>query len=239
MAEDLSGTLDMTFSPAGSVRSISLTQQGNSNQVAGGFSDATGYLKVPGIQAGNYVVTFASSSDYNAPAPQNITIAAKSTTSLGTIRVDKANTSVPYAVQGTAGWTSIITATGATMAATGAATSGTVAFYNGAPRSLALTAIYQSGTTAETVQLSTSYTGVGQYTLGNVTGAGVGYYLRTVGGATTNSYSTAVGGSQGTLTVTAHDLTKRTITGTFGFNGYDSRGVKGVTISTGTFSISY
>lgn len=237
--EDVSGSLDATFSPASSISIVSLSEQGNSNSVASGVPDATGYMKITRLQPGNYVAKFSTTSDYNAPSPRNITITAKTNTALGTIQVDKANTSVPYTSQGTAGWTSTITANGATTTATNAATTGNITFYNGAPTSLSLTAIYQSGTTAETVQLYTPYAGVGQYTLGAVTGAGLGSYLRTVGGATTNSYSTAAGGPQGTLTVTAHDLTKRTITGTFGFNGYDSRYVKSVTVTNGTFSVSY
>jgi hypothetical protein len=237
--EDVSGSLDVTFAPAGSVQTISLSQQGSSNQVAGGAPDATGYLKLSNLQAGNYVATFSTLSEYNAPTPRTVTITAKANTALGTIQVDKANTSVSRALQGNAGWTSTITATGATTAAANAATTGSLAFYNGTPTFLTVNATYQNGTTAETVQLATPYAGVAQYTLGSVTGAGLGSYLRTAGGATTNSYSTAVTGPQGTLTVTAHDLTKRTITGTFGFNGYDSRGVKGVTVSSGTFSVSY
>lgn len=237
--EDLRGSLDATFSPAGSVNSISLSQQGSSNSVAYGNADATGYLKITGIQPGDYVATFIPSSAYNAPSPRNVTITAKSNTALGTVQVDKANTNVSYPLQGSAGWTSTITATGATTTATNAATTGSVVFYNGTPTFLTVIATYQNGTAAETVQLGTPYAGVAQYTLGSVTGAGLGSYLRTAGGATTNSYNTAVTGSQGTLTVTAHDLAKRTITGTFGFNGYDGRGVKGVTVSTGTFSVSY
>lgn len=240
--EDVTGSLDATFSPAGSITQVSLSLQGSPSPVANGNPDATGYMKIGYLGAGNYVMTFYPASGYTAPAPQNLTIAAKANTALGTIRVDKTpplNTPVPYALQGTASWTSTITATGATTAATNAATSGSVTFYNGTPMSLSVAATYQNGTTAETVQLATSYTGAGQYTLGSVTGAGLGSYLRTVGGATTNSYNTAVTGSQGTLTITAHDLLKRTITGTFGFNGYDSRGVKGVTVSTGAFSVSY
>lgn len=237
--EDVSGSLDVTFSPAGSVRIASLTQQGNTNRAGGGSPDATGYLKLTNLQAGNYVVTFTTPYDYNEPTPRNITITAKTNTALGTIRVDKANTNVSYPLQGNAGWTSTITTTGATTAATNAATTGSVVFYNGTPTFLTVNATYQNGTTAETIQLGTPYAGVAQYTLGSVTGAGLGSYLRTAGGATTNAYSTAVTGSQGTLTITAHDLTKRTITGTFGFNGYDSRGVKSVTVSTGTFSVSY
>jgi hypothetical protein len=237
--EDVSGSLDVTFSPAGSVQFLILSQQGNSNKVGEGTPDATGYLKLTNLQAGNYVVTFTTPYDYNAPTPRNITITAKGNTALGTIQVDKANTNISHPLQGNAGWTSTITATGAATTATNAATTGSVVFYNGTPTFLTVNTIYQNGTAAETIQLGTPYAGVAQYTLGNVTGAGIGSYLRTVGGATTNSYSTAMTGSQGTLTVTAHDLTKRTITGTFGFNGYDSRGVKGVTVSTGTFSVSY
>ena len=240
--EDVTGSLDATFSPAGSVTQVSLSVQGSPSPVASGNPDATGYMKIGYLAAGNYVATFYPGSGYATPAPQNLTITAKTNTALGTIRVDKTpplNTPVPYALQGTAGWTSTITASGAATTATNAATTGSLTFYNGTPTSLVLNATYQSGTTAETIQLSTSYAGVAQYTLGSVTGAGLGSYLRTTGGATTNSYNTAVTGSQGTLTVTAHDLTKRTLTGTFGFNGYDSRGVKGVTVSTGTFSVSY
>ena len=237
--EDVSGSLDVTFSPAGSVQNISLSEQGNSNQVAGGAPDATGYLKLNALKEGNYVVKFYSLSEYNAPAPRNITITAKANTALGTIKVDKADTNVSNALQGNASWTSTITATGATTTATNAATTGSIVFYNGTPTFLTVIATYQNGTTAETVQIGTPYAGVAQYTLGNVTGAGLGSYLRTVGGATSNSYNTAFTGSQGTITVTAHDLIKRTITGTFGFNGYDSRGVKSVTVSTGTFSVSY
>ena len=237
--EDVSGSLDATFAPAGSIRSVSLSLQGSPNSVANGSPDATGYMKISGIQPGSYVATFSPINDYNAPSPRNVTITTKANTALGTIQVDKANTNVSYPLQGNAGWTSTITATGAATTATSATTTGSVVFYNGTPTFLTVIATYQNGTTAETVQLGTPYAGVAQYTLGSVTGAGLGSYLRTVGGATTNSYSTAVTGSQGTLTVTAHDLTKRTITGTFGFNGYDSRGVKGVTVSAGTFSVSY
>lgn len=237
--EDLSGSLDATFSPADGISLVSLSAQGSPNSVASGQPDATGYMKITRLEPGNYVVKFSTLSAYNAPSPRNVTITAKTNTALGTIQVDKANTSVPYTSQGTAGWTSTITATGATTTATSATTTGSINFYNGTPTSLSLTAIYQSGTTAETVQLYTPYAGVGQYTLGAVTGAGLGSYLRTAGGATTNSYSTVVSGPQGTLTVTAHDLAKRTITGTFGFNGYDNRNVRSITVTNGTFSVSY
>jgi len=237
--EDLRGSLDATFSPAGSMSSVSLSLQGSSNNVAYGSPDATGYMKINGIEPGNYVVIFSPNSNYNAPSPRNITITTKANTALGTIQVDKANTNVSYPLQGSASWTSTITATGATTTATNTASTGSVVFYNGTPTFLTLIATYQNGTAAETVQIGTPYAGVAQYTLGAVTGAGLGSYLRTAGGATTNSYSTAVSGPQGTLTVTAHDLTKRTITGTFGFNGYDSRNVKSVTVTNGTFSVSY
>lgn len=240
--EDLTGSLDATFSPASSIVDVSLSMPGNSSPVAHGNPDATGYMKIGHLAAGNYVITYYPTLGYSAPAPQNITITAKANTALGTIRVDKSpplNTPVSYALQGTTGWTSTLLASGASTTATNAASSGSVVFYNGTPMSLTVNATYQSGTVAETVQLTTNYSGAGQYPLGNVTGAGLGSYLRTAGGATTNAYDTRVTGVQGTLTVATHDQTKRTITGTFGFNGYDSRGVKGATISSGTFSLNY
>ena len=240
--EDLSGTMDVTFSPAGSIRSVSLSPQGNSNPVASGNPDATGYLKINYLPAGNYVVTFNPPYGYATPTPRNITIAAKANSALGTIQVDKADTYVPYPLRGNVSWTSNVFATasngGSNTTAVNAPSAGTVTFYNGALTGLTIKATYQSGTVAETVTMTTSYSGVGQYTLGNTTGAGLGTYLQTVGGAAINSFDTSASGVQGTLTITAHDLTNRTITGTFGFNGY-SRGVRGLTVSNGTFALSY
>jgi len=240
--EDLSGTMDVTFSPAGSIRSISLSAQGNSNSVASGNPDATGYLKINYLPAGNYVVTFDPPYGYAAPTPRNITITAKANSALGIIQVDKADTNVAYPLRGNVGWTSVVFATisngGSTTTAVNAPSAGTVTVYNGTLTRLTINATYQSGTVAETVAMTTSYSGVGQYPLGNVTGAGLGTYLQTAGGAAINSFDTNASGVQGTLTVTAHDLAKRTITGTFGFNGYN-KGVRGLTVSNGTFALSY
>jgi hypothetical protein len=241
--EDLSGTMDVTFSPAGSIRAVSLSPQGNSNSVASSTPDATGYLKIDRLPAGNYVVTFDPPYGYGAPTPRPITIAAKANTALGTIQVDKADTKVPYLLRGNVGWTSEVFPTivtpGSTTTAVNAPSAGNVTFYNGALSTLTIQATYQSGTLAETVTMTTNYAGVGQYALGNTTGAGFGNYLQTAGGAPINSFDTSASGVQGTLTITAHDLAKRTITGTFGFNGYSNRGVRGLTVSNGSFALSY
>jgi hypothetical protein len=241
--EDLSGSLDATISPAGSIYNVLLTAQGTSNIVASGEVDPTGYVKIKGVAAGNYVVTYSPATGYTAPAPQNVTITAKTNTALGTVQITKApplNTPVSYALQGTASWSSNLVAFNTLNTATAASTTGYVTLYNGAPFSIIIKAVYQSGTLAETVELTAGYySGVGQYSLGNITGGGSGTYLRTSSGTVTDSYNTAVTGVQGTLTILTHDLTKRTITGTFGYNGYNTRGVKEVVVGNGAFSLSY
>jgi hypothetical protein len=241
--EDLTGALDATFSPAGSLSLVSLSQQGNSTTVTSAQPDATGYMKISNLAAGNYVLIFSPASGYRAPAPQNITIAAKTNTALGTIQVDKQDTNVSYALKGNVSWTSNLIPTlnsaGGTTTAVNAPSAGSVIFYNGVLSLLTIKATYQSGTTAETVTLTTRYAGAGQYNLGNFTGGGTGTYLQTIGGAAVNSFDTGSSGVQGTLTVTAHDLAKRTLSGTFGFNGYSYLGVRGLTVTNGTFSLSY
>ena len=90
--EYLSGTMDVTFSPAGSIRSVSLSPQGNSGSVASGNPDATGYLKINYLPAGNYVVTFNPPYGYATPTPRNITIAAKANSALSTKRTPTCRT---------------------------------------------------------------------------------------------------------------------------------------------------
>lgn len=239
--DDTSGSFDATFSPATSITFVSVSAQGNPSQVASGQADATGYMKVEHLNPGTYVITYNAASGYTAPAPQTVTIAAKATTALGTIKVNPTvppNTNVPYALQGTSGWTSTLP-TGVGTTATQASTTGSVVYYNNSPSSLTFKGIYQSGTITETVQVSVPYyAGVGQYQLGNLTGGGLGTYLRTSGGATTHSLSSQVSGVQGTLNVTAHNTTTRTISGTFGFNLFANTTASG-TITNGTFTVTY
>lgn len=239
------GSLDVTFSPASSIINISLSPQGSSGSVASASPDATGYLKLGYLDAGNYVVTFYPKSGYTAPAPQNITIAANATTALGTIRVSQTpplNTLVPNPLQGTSGWTTSIMELAGNLAtnASAATTTGSVGYYNGSPSQLTIKGVYQNGALTETVQITLPYyTGPGQYPLGNITGAGLGTYVRAIGGATTYSLSSQASGNQGSLTVTSHNQTTNTITGTFGFNLYTSTGRASGTITNGTFTVTY
>jgi hypothetical protein len=242
---DSVGSLDVTFSPANSIRDISLTPQGSSNTVASSSSDATGYLKLGYLTAGNYVVTFNPASGYIAPAPQNITIVANSNLALGTIRVNQTpplNTLVPNPLKGTSSWmTNIADVYGnLTTTASAATTTGSVGYYNGSPSQLTIKGVYQNGTLTETVQITLPYyNGPGQYPLGNMTGAGLGTYVRAIGSATTYSLSSQFTGNQGNLTVTSHNTTTNTITGTFGFNLYTNTGRANGTITSGTFTVTY
>jgi hypothetical protein len=201
-------------------------------------------MKVANLNPGTYVVTYNAASGYAAPAAQNVTITAKANTALSTIKVNQAvppNTNVPYALQGTSGWTRTLPVGGgttATQVSTSASTTGSVVYYNSNPSSLTIKGVYQSGSTAETVQITIPYyAGVGQYQIGSITG-GQGTYLRTVGGATTHSLSSQVSGNQGTLNVTTHNTTTRTISGTFGFNLFANTTASG-TITNGTFTVTY
>ena len=240
--DDISGSFDATFSPATSISFVAVSAQGNSNQVASGQPDATGYMKVANLSPGTYVVTYNATSGYAAPAAQTVTITAKGNTALGTIKVNQTappNTNVSYALQGTSGWTSTLLTSGGGTTATQASTMGSVVYYNNSPSSLTLKGIYQSGSITETVQVTVPYyAGVGQYQLGNLTGGGLGTYLRTSGSATTHSLSSQVGGIQGTLSVTTHNTSSRTISGTFGFNLFANTTASG-TITNGTFTVTY
>ncbi|MCI1187430.1 hypothetical protein MON38_08355 [Hymenobacter sp. DH14] len=232
------GTVDGTITPVGSINYAQLTLPGETNGVLAA-PDVQGYFKFSNVAAGNYNLSFQAASGYIAPSPRTITVAAGSTTSVGSITVNQSGPS-SVALHGTATWMRDNTAYTSTTIG------GTVTLTNGTPSSFNLLATAQNGGAAEIVGLNIPYfSGTGLYRLENVQFSGNATYVRTSGGIPFGSFRTSgYSGLLGTVTVATVNTTARTITGTFGYTAYDPQGSAAsgtdrVYVSNGTFSLSY
>ena len=232
------GTVDGTITPVGSINQVVLTLPGATTGPAT-IPDVQGYFKFSNVEAGTYNVSFREASGYIAPSPSSITVAAGGTASVGSITVNPSGPS-SSALRGTATWSR-----GGT-AYTSTTIGGTFTLLNGNPSSFNLLATSQSGSNAEILGLALPYFGgANLYLLEKNTANGFATYVRTAGGIPQGTFGTSgYNGTLGTITVTTFNATARTMTGTFGFTAFDSRGsvalgTDRVDITNGTFSLSY
>ena len=235
------GSVDGTISPVGSVDVIRLNQPGISSSLQAIQPDVLGYFKFPFLADGTYNVSFqtSSASGFVAPAPRTITVTNGGLASLGTILV---NTTAPtsFALRGSVSWN----VGGGTYTST--TIGGRATLTNGVVTDLWVLATSQSGNLANIVGLNIPYFGgTGLYRLENVTLGPWATYLRTSGGVPNGSFTTEnYSGIQGTITVTGADATARSLTGTFGYTAYDrngsvNQGTDRITVSNGSFTLSY
>jgi hypothetical protein len=228
------GTLDGTIVPVGTISLVELTYPGTINGL-GATPDVQGYFNFSNVEAGTYNVSFKPKFGYDAPAPQTVVVTATKNTSLGTITVRTTPpTSGNQALNGTLTWQ----VDG--VARTGAVASGNISFLNGLVSGLDIIGTFQNGSDVDKMELIVpSYRTPALYNLDYTTTGNYATYLRTSGGVPTASYGTKYVGIKGTVTVTAHNLTTHTISGTFGYIGYMTNTIYQSTISNGTFTLSY